>query len=81
MRFGIKIRRFIDKTNINTRIEKRGINLSSFIYGTAKCITLAEMKSTVLENNTPHGSRIKGREIVVELNERSVQEMIKVLLE
>lgn len=34
----------------------------------------------MLENSVPHGSRIKGREIIVELNDITVQEIIKVLL-
>lgn len=44
-------------------------------------MTLAEIKRTVLENSVPHGSRIKGSEIIVELNESMVQEIMKVLLE
>jgi len=38
---------------------------SSFIYVVENVITFAEMKSTVVENKSPSGSKITGSEMVV----------------
>jgi hypothetical protein len=50
------------------------------MYPTAKCRTLAEIKITTLENKAPHGSQIKGKEILVALNENSFHEINMSLL-
>ena len=56
MRFGIKINRFIDRTNINTKMLKRGLNVSSPIYDFAKSMTFLAINITVAEVILPVGS-------------------------
>lgn len=80
IRLGMKIRRFIDKTKSRIIFENRGIFFSSSIYLTAKCMTLAEMKSTTLENRVPQGSQMIGRVIKEALKENKFQVIIIVIL-
>lgn len=58
IKFGIKIKRFMDAINISTKIVKRLINLSSFIYVSENLRTFAEIISTTHENNIPVVSAI-----------------------
>lgn len=52
-RLGIKIRKFMDRTNIITRRVKRLKKGSSDIYEVAKIITLPEINRTVAANKSP----------------------------
>jgi len=79
IKFGIKIKKFIDTTNKITSQINRGIKGSLDIYLVEKFITQAEMRITREENISPVGSRIKLIMIEVELIERMVQSMIIVL--
>lgn len=65
IRWGMKIKRFIDRINKITRIVNRVINLSSDIYVEENFSTLAEINKTVLENKRPIGSQIRVRRIGV----------------
>lgn len=60
IRWGIKIRKFIERTNNRTRWMNRFINGSLFIYEAENCIILAEIKRTAEENDSPRGSKMNG---------------------
>jgi len=62
---GIKISRFIDRTKSRTSRVNRFIKGSDAMYLEVNTITLAEIRSTTLENKVPHGSMINGIKIVV----------------
>lgn len=53
MKCGIKISRFIDRTNSRTKIVNRLINLSSFIYTVENINTFPEINNTTHENIIP----------------------------
>lgn len=55
---GMKIKRFIDKTNKITRSENRGRKGSDDMYVDVNNITLAEIINTTHEKAVPHGSII-----------------------
>ena len=58
IRWGKKINMFMERTNSNTKIVNRLINLSSFMYTVENFSTFAEIIITVHENISPIGSII-----------------------
>lgn len=53
IKWGIKIRRFIDRTNNRTNILNRGLNGSSDMYVLAKIITFPAINITVADVRSP----------------------------
>ena len=58
IRWGIKIKKFIERTNKMTRTVNRGIKGSEDMYVEVNNITFAEISMTTDENAVPHGSII-----------------------
>lgn len=57
---------FMERINSRTRWMNRFIKGSPAMYDEENCMMLAEINSTMNENNKPTGSRIRGREICME---------------
>lgn len=71
-KLGMKIRKFIEITNIITSKVKRLKKGSSDMYEVAKVITFLEINKTVAANIRPWGSKIRGSSKRKALVERSV---------